>query len=212
LFNIIEVVIDHQLLIEREQWWIDRLDSANKKTGFNLNLRAESSLGTKYSEEGRQNVSKSMMGKGHPHTPESRRKISEALHGKKHSEEHRRKLSESTQGRPVSEEAKRKISAFFKGRKSGPKSDETKRKLSEAKRGRKLSEEHKRKISEGLRRNGPKVNPNALLVAEDVAIIKNLLSKGVKGCDIARNYGVSRGVISDIKRGHTWSYVLPNDN
>lgn len=210
LFAIVEVVTDRNLLIEREQWWIDCLNSANRRDGFNLSPRAGSSLGVKHSEDARLRMSKAMKGKSHPHTPESRRKISEALRGRKQSAEHTQRSSESRRGRPISEEVKQKISAFFKGRSAGPKSEEVKRKLSEAMSGRTLSIEHRHKISESLKRNGPEVYiTNATLSPADVAIIKSKLARGTKGASLAREYGVRPQVISDIKVGRKWSHIPP---
>ena len=85
--------------------------------------------------------------KGKPHSEEAKRKISEALKGKKRG--------------PHSEEAKRKISEVMKGKKRGPHSEETKKKMSEALKGKPswnkgkklgpMTEEHKRKISEAMK-------------------------------------------------------------
>jgi len=49
------------------------------------------------------------------HSEESRRKISEAMKGKKRSEEHQRKLSEARKGYKHSKEAKRKMSEAKEG-------------------------------------------------------------------------------------------------
>lgn len=50
-------------------------------------------------------------------TPETRRKISEAVKGKKKSKEHKKKLSEAHRGKTLSEEHKRKISESRKDKK-----------------------------------------------------------------------------------------------
>ena len=57
-------------------------------------------------------------GKKGIYSEESRRKMSEALKGRKHSEETRKKMSESLKGRHHSEETKRKIGIALKGRKA----------------------------------------------------------------------------------------------
>lgn len=45
-------------------------------------------------------------------------------------------------------------------------------------------------------------------ITEDEAIkIKILLSKGIKQIEIAKMFGVSKYLISDIKRGKTWSHI-----
>jgi len=207
-FKVVETIDDHAALLDREKWWINRLNSVEH--GFNQKRDPNSSLGVKWSDEAKQRHSTTMQGKGHPHTPESRRRISEALHERIFSPEHRRKLSEAGKKKTISEEAKQKISVAFKGKKIGPMSEETKRKLSEAKRGRKLSDEHKQKIAESAKRNGatPYLT-NAKLRSEDVAIIKSLLANGAMGADLARRYGVRPQVISDIKCNRKWSHVSP---
>lgn len=70
--------------------------------------------------------------KGHQHTEESRRKISEANRGKEFSEDRKLNISNAKKGVPVTEEHKRKISETLTGRKA---SDESRRKQSEARRG-----------------------------------------------------------------------------
>lgn len=152
-FEVLEVVEDAAKLVEREQWWIDRLGTV--KNGFNLRPRASTNLGSKRSEESRANMSAAQRGRTcKPFTEEHRRNLSEANRGKVFSEEHRRKLSEAASKRrfgPLTEEHKQKISSTQKGREGRPHDEETRRKMSETRRGRKMSEEAKRKISEALR-------------------------------------------------------------
>ena len=97
--------------------------------------------------------------------PETRRKISESLRGKKLSSETRQKLSEVRRGRKFSKEhceniakantgkkhsdaTRRKISEIQRGQVI---SEATRQKLSEAHRGRSLSPEHRQKMSESQR-------------------------------------------------------------
>ena len=57
---------------------------------------------------------------GKSHSEESKRKMSEAMKGRKRvpfSEEHRRKLSETMKGRKLSDDTKRKMSEAAKARK-----------------------------------------------------------------------------------------------
>lgn len=56
LFEIIEFC-DKEILIEREQYWIDYHKAYDILTGFNINLKAESSIGVKRSDEYKKNVS-----------------------------------------------------------------------------------------------------------------------------------------------------------
>ena len=75
----------------------------------------------------------SRLGTHHPHSEETKHKISETKKGHPTSEETKRKMSKAHKGQPLSEETKRKLSTAFKGR---PLSEETKRKLSTAFKGR----------------------------------------------------------------------------
>ena len=52
-----------------------------------------------------------------------------------------------------------------------------------------------------------RTKPGAKIAADDVREIKRLLREGVTGLDIARQFGVHRATISDIKAGKTWRDV-----
>jgi group I intron endonuclease len=138
VFELIEEV-EVELLLEREQHYLDTLRPWDRNIGFNSCRMAGNTLGRKASEETKRKMSESRKGrvspmKGKTFSEESRRKISESLKGRKHSEETKRKMSETKKGKPRSEETKRKISESLKGRKH---SEETKRKMSESQKGRK---------------------------------------------------------------------------
>ena len=90
---------DRENLYLFEQWFLDLLQPE-----YNISPRADHPIGM-----------------GHPHTDESRRKLSAAHKGKVLSEEHKQKLSEAHKGKrpnriygPRSEETKQKISATHK--------------------------------------------------------------------------------------------------
>ena len=124
------------MLLEREQYWIEELKSYLSEYGYNLNPVAGSRLGSKCSEE-------------------TKKKISESNKGRIQTEEHRRKNSEANKGRVVSEETRQKISEAQKGKKRKPLSEEHKKKISKGNKGKKrkpLSEEHKKKISKTKRK------------------------------------------------------------
>ena len=51
-------------------------------------------------------------------------------------------------------------------------------------------------------------NPRlARLKEDDIAAIRALLKSGMGHREIARLYGVGKATITDINRGHTWSWV-----
>jgi group I intron endonuclease len=84
IFEIIEEVRDKQLLLEREQYWMDFFQSY--KNGYNICIKAGNCLGIKRSCKTKNKISKAQMGKKH-HS-----------YGKNHSKEHKQKISEAMKG------------------------------------------------------------------------------------------------------------------
>jgi group I intron endonuclease len=122
-FSIIEICPINMLII-REQAWIDYYCSFNREKGYNILEVAGSVLGMRHSEETIKKMC--LFQKGHPVSDETKRKISIANKGKirseevckkigfghigmRHTEEAKRKISEGNRGKIMSEEAKRKI-------------------------------------------------------------------------------------------------------
>ena len=101
---------------------------------------------------------KRLHNKGKPRSEETKKKLSEALKGRKrgsHSDETKKKISEANKGKKRTSEQKKKMSeahkgqiAWNKGKKTRPHSEETRKKMSEAHKGYSHSEETKRKLSE----------------------------------------------------------------
>lgn len=114
-FEIVELVASLDVLIEREQYYLDAL-----KPYYNICPTAQSTRGVKRSAEIRAKLSAAHKGqtppnKGVPMSPESKAKLSAAKKGKpggtkgrKLSEEHKRHLSEVNKGKPLSEECMRR--------------------------------------------------------------------------------------------------------
>lgn len=65
VFEIIEIVDKKEELLAREQFWIDALNSANPRTGFNIAPQAGSRLGVKSSLAARKRQSIRMTGRKH---------------------------------------------------------------------------------------------------------------------------------------------------
>lgn len=83
-FQIIELVLS-AFVIEREQYWIDRLQAFDRRRGFNISPTAGSPLGVTRSEETKQLLSRLMRGrKLGPHSEEHKAKLSASNTGKAH--------------------------------------------------------------------------------------------------------------------------------
>jgi len=78
-FSVIEAV-EAERLIEREQFWIDRLNAASRTKGFNSAPTAGNCLGVRHSAETR--AKQSAARKGVPKSPEHRKAIGDAQVGK----------------------------------------------------------------------------------------------------------------------------------
>lgn len=114
-----------------EKFYIKKYNA--REVGYNLTDGGEGQLGVHrygsnaamygkhHSEETKQKISKSNIGKHLFFTEEHKQKISSALSNRTLSEETRKKISEShkgihRKGKPLSEETKRKISAAISGK------------------------------------------------------------------------------------------------
>jgi group I intron endonuclease len=116
-FLVLEHIWTPSDLLGREQWWIDYLRAAKRGRGYNLAPVAGSTLGFKFSDAMRANLS--AIRKGKPRSPEWRKNIGDANRGRPRkpiTEETRAKMSASSTGRRHTEEAKAKCGAANKGR------------------------------------------------------------------------------------------------
>lgn len=107
-------------LTEREAFWISHYNSLSTGNGYNIQIPRED-------------------GKGYAMTEETKRKLSEALKGKKHSEESKQRMSLAQQGRTATEETKRKLSIAKTGFKH---SEQARQKMSVAHTGYQQSADH----------------------------------------------------------------------
>jgi group I intron endonuclease len=108
--------IDNEILIEREQHWIDFYDSYNG--GYNCRPKAENNYGHKHSEETKELMSRIHGGKNN------------AMYGRNLSQEHKEKIRQKMLNRFVSEETRKKLRDCGINRKH---SEETKLKQSRIK-------------------------------------------------------------------------------
>lgn len=97
-FSILEPVPSKQELLSREQYWIDRLDSANAKIGFNLAPTAGSQIGFKHSRDSKKKMREAKLGRKVKFSSEHRQNLSLSLKDKKrvpHPESVRLKMREA---------------------------------------------------------------------------------------------------------------------
>ncbi|MBG9564892.1 NUMOD3 domain-containing DNA-binding protein [Brevibacillus agri] len=168
---------------------------------------------------------------------EHKRKISEAMKGKKQSSETIAKRIEKIKGQKRSEETRTKISLAKKGIKF---TEEHRKNIGKARIGRKLTDETKRKLSEirtgkklnrtkrGYTRSSEEIkamsigmiesekfaiarrgekNPQSKLTEDDVRQIRLLLGQGVSQRSLARMFSVDRKVIHNILHQKSWVHV-----
>lgn len=132
---VIEVVANPLHLANREQYWIDKLDSA--KGGYNVLPNARTTIGAKLSEDTKRKIG--LSNSGRVRSPEHVARMSEVRIGARHSDQTKEKLRIASTGKRQSEEVKALLRAKATGRKQSP---ETIEKRVSKLRGRKLSAEH----------------------------------------------------------------------
>ena len=127
IFELLETCNEEKLL-EREQFYMDFHKCYNRKSGYNINIRAdrkvmseetkrkisESQKGKTLSSEHKQKIGKS--NKGKKQSPQTKKKRSLSMLGKKASDETRNKISIGNKGKHVSDETRKKLSIINKGR------------------------------------------------------------------------------------------------
>jgi group I intron endonuclease len=128
-FFVLETVDNACKLLERENFWIASMKSADRRCGFNCCPVAGSQLGMKHSDQ-------------------ARAKMSATRRGKKKSPEHQARINKSLAGRKLSEQCKQLLSAARKGSKH---SEQARMKMSESRKGKRASLEARAKISAALK-------------------------------------------------------------
>tara|TARA_R110002012_G_C11563590_1_gene603624 strand:- start:416 stop:1150 length:735 start_codon:yes stop_codon:yes gene_type:complete len=221
IFSILEDVEDPDLLIEREQHYLDLYKPYEREIGYNNSPTAENCLGYRHSEEAKKKMS------------EGQRKRRERDGG--WSDEVKRKISMSQKGKVIPEEVKEKMRIASRKRWSDPNacSDETRKKMSETHKGREAwnkgietPEEVKKKISESLKgrpspmknrshtkeakqkmseaRSGEN-NHNSVVTWEIVREMRTRYAEGgISLRKLAKEYGVSLGCVKHIIKNRTW--------
>jgi group I intron endonuclease len=118
IFEIVEMVVDLNSLREREQFWMDKLMSYERKNGYNILTSAYNAQGFRHSEETKAKISKLKLGK--PMSMETRLKMSASKKGKPNNniftEEIRNKMRQAKLGKKLTESHKNKIAIANKGK------------------------------------------------------------------------------------------------
>lgn len=228
IFDIIATCRTLEDADETEILLIQQYDSRNKEKGYNIatggdhawntGLPAEQQpmYGKTHSEESRQKISESNMGKIiPPHTDEWKQNMSQIMTGrispmlgKKQSEFFKQRMSEVHSGntyclgKTLSDETKQKISIANIGKKL---SEETKEKLSIAHTGKVISEESRQKMSESKSgENHPNFGKN---LSQDT---KNKISNSHIGKIHGPMSQETKDKISAIAKGHSVSHETRN--
>lgn len=132
--DIISINLSEDLAKEIEILLIDKYKTTDTRFGYNLTLGGDGILGYHHSEETKQKIKNSNVGK----------------HSHKMSEESKTKISIALKGRPKpprTEEHIKKLGDAIRGRKFGPRPDYVKKAIGDANRGRVMSDEQKIKLS-----------------------------------------------------------------
>lgn len=100
--------------IKWEQHWMDKLNSYNRNSGYNLSPTAGNTLGFHHSEESKLRMS--LKHKGKILSKEHVANIKIASTGRKHSQQAKDKISNALKGRVISLEARRRMSVSARNR------------------------------------------------------------------------------------------------
>jgi group I intron endonuclease len=221
IFSILEDVEDPNLLIEREQHYLDLYKPYDKEIGYNNSPTAENCLGFRHSEESKKKMRESQRKRRERDggwDEETKRKIGMSQKGKVIPEEVKEKMRISSRKRwakpdACSAETRKKMSEAHKGREAWNKGIETpeevKKKISETLKGRPSpmknrshTKEAKQKISEA---HSGENNHNSVVTWEIVREMRARYAEGgISQRKLAEEYGVSRGCVRNIIKNRTW--------
>lgn len=141
-FSILELVSDSERMVQREQYWMDTLQSFHPTRGFNCCPRAgKNCTGRKHSNETKAKLSAA--GKGRKLSAEQIEKQSAARIGYKTPQETKDKISAKLKGRVFTPEWRAKMRASWRPKNISPEGRERQRRaLIEARRRRKMENEN----------------------------------------------------------------------
>ena len=188
-FEIIELIEDFEnLLVAREQYWMDYYSSYNPILGYNISHYASGSGGYEVSDETREKLRRAATGR--KYSSETKEKLSSmrrgklnSFYGKHHTEETKKLLSDKAKKRDPSS---RNISGFAFSRGTQCYTEDTYRKLSESHRGEKSG--------------------TAKLKEDDVVNILKMVRNKIPYSEIKSKYHIAYSQISRIKSGERWAH------
>jgi group I intron endonuclease len=207
-YSIVEFIPQKNLLLKREQYWIDFYNSYN--IGYNMCPKAENTLGRFPSKESKRKMSLSHKGKRN------------GMYGKTHTKQVKDKLSQLVKERLVTNEFRNKMSIVTKGKNNGmfgkTHTEESKLKMSVIKKklgchkgknngmfGKTHTEEVLTKIKDKIKcqRNGlnKEFNPNYGNYKIPKKLWRNIYRKYIKKervSDLAKKYSVNYQTIYNI--------------
>ncbi len=159
--------------IEREQYWINHYQSANREKGYNISPTAGSCLGVKQTEE-------------------TRRKLSERMKGTKQSDETIQKRVNSWKSTVLTEEGLKRWSERRRGKK---RTEEGRKRMSDSRKGRPLSQLNRDGLREAWKKRSP---PLPIETIEEVLL---LLENGFSQRKIADRLNIPQMTVCNINRG-----------
>lgn len=201
IFEIIEIVEDKSMLLDREQYWLDYTKCYDRNIGYNIAKNARSPmLGVKLSDEQKKRISE--IHKGKSLSDEHKKKMSESQKGIKKSDRQREIMHQASKNYWSNDENKEKQSKRMKSaHKDNP---ELRNHLINYNKNRIVTEKERQSISERKRGSN---HHNAKLDEEKVREIKIMLRDGINRKIIADKFDVSIYVISKIATGYRWGHV-----
>ncbi|MFA7709416.1 MAG: VOC family protein [archaeon] len=221
-FEVIEYIEDKNNLIEKEQYWMDKLNCVSPN-GYNICPTAGNTLGVKCTEETKSKIKESSKGGNHPSL------------NKHMTQEIKQKLSKINKGKKVSEDTKEKLKEKNKHVKSGENnwcSKLTDNDVIEIKRIFKNKEMNCADIAKKYNIGKTAIYDiknnktwkyidengnidynikNKTLTKDNVIEIKKMLNENISNNEIAKNFNISNTTISDIDTGKYWKNIIVNN-
>jgi group I intron endonuclease len=193
-FDVIECINIQDDLLKREQYWIDKFKSNNRKYGYNYCEVAGTTLGYHHTEEFKKRLSKILSDK-YKIIPHPRLNKSMPEEYKKRMSETRRGINHCNYGKHLSEETRRKLSEGRTGTKNWMY-------------GKKQSDEI---IKKRIEKTQGELHENAKLKNEDILKIRYLCEMGIPQHMIAKEFGVNQAHVSGIYNTKKWKHIT-NEN